>query len=90
MTLSMTRSLWCVHLDTLEPCVSCFLVDRLACGECGAARWQVTPTGSTPGSPAVDAYIEFELAHFIRRWEAVSTHAIATRTPVTDRIKVLF
>ena len=31
----------------------------------------VTPTGSTPGAPEVDAYIEFELAHFIRRWEAV-------------------
>ena len=31
----------------------------------------VTPTGTTPGCPAVDAYIEFELAHFIRRWEAV-------------------
>jgi hypothetical protein len=31
----------------------------------------VTPTGNTPGAPEVDAYIEFELAHFIRRWEAV-------------------
>lgn len=31
----------------------------------------MTPTGTTPGCPAVDAYIEFTLAHFIRRWEAV-------------------
>jgi len=34
----------------------------------------VTPTGSTPvsaGGAAVDDYVNFELAHFLRRWEAV-------------------